>query len=435
MPENREIEIRSDEVQEILSHTPNWMIRWGITSIFLLILILIGISYFVKYPDIISGKMTLSTEVPPVKLVSKTSGKLTKLFIKSGESVKENDVIAEVESPLMDSAVKYLKELIASIQSSLVSSNLNDVNFEENGLVFGDVQTEYGSLKKTFGEYFQFVTNSRHKLQISSLSRQIANHNKLISISNRQLKLMQQDLKNGEENFKSEQFLYEKGMISKMEFYEKQALFNEKKQQVENLKKTNVQNQITIADYKKQLMELKFETLEKKRTLEESLDISCNKIENQLNAWQQNYRIKAPFSGRVSYLTILNENQFITSGTNIFAVVPKNNEFVATIQIPSQGYGKVKVGQLVHIKLDNYPHNEFGQLKGKVTEISLIPNANNGMEQVTYIAKVNLTEGLNTTYKKQLVFKPEMPGTAEIVTEDLRLIERIFNQFREILDK
>ena len=120
---------------------------------------------------------------------------------------------------------------------------------------------------------------------------------------------------------------------------------------------------------------------------------------------------------------------------NLFAVVPENNEYVGTVQIPAQGYGKVKVGQMVHIKLDNYPYNEFGQVEGIVKEISLIPNIVGEQQQAMYLAKISFSNGLTTTYKKDLEFKPEMSGTAEIVTEDLRLIERIFNQFRKIMDK
>lgn len=441
MPEeNKEIEIRSDEVQEILSHTPNWMIRWGITSVFFLILILIGISYFVKYPDVIKGNITLTTEVPPVKLVSKTNGQLTNIYVKNGELVRENDFIADIESPLTDSGVVYLKQLISELNNSVAEFDRKGEYrspdlFNEEGLVFGEVQNEYGQLKKTYNEYYQLVTDSYRQEQLSNLKRQITYYDRLGVISNRQYKLAEQDLKNGEEKFQSERNLYDKGVISKMEFIEKQTALNQNKQQVENLKKTYVQNQITMADLQKQLTELEYQNSEKERTLKEAIEISCNTIQNFINTWQQNYRITAPFSGTLSYLTTLNENQFVTSGTNLFAVVPENNEYVGTVQIPAQGYGKVEVGQGVHIKLDNYPPNEFGQVEGVVKEISLIPNLVGEQQQAMYLAKISLKNGLTTTYKKHLEFKPEMSGTAEIVTEDLRLIERIFNQFRKIMDK
>ena len=432
--ENKEIEIRSDEVQEILSHTPNWMIRWGITSIFFLILILIGISFFLKYPDVIAGNITLTTKIPPVKLVSKTNGQLTKIYVANGQEVKSSDLIADIENPLTDTAVSYLKQLVLATQIAINDSKGSEINFE-NELVFGEVQAEFGQLKKSYSEYYSLLTNYYQKKQINSLRKQITYYNRLSVISSRQVKLTEQDLKNGEEKFQSEANLYNKGVISKMEYIEKKTALNQSKQQVENLKKTYVQNQITIADLKKQLVDLEYQTNEKERTLKESIEISCNNIQNYLNTWKQNYRITAPFSGKVSFLTTLNENQFITSGTNLFAIVPDNNEYVGTIQIPSQGYGKVKVGQTVHIKLDNYPYNEFGQLEGVVKEISLIPNLVGEQKQSVYLAKVALTNGLATSYKKELQFKPEMGGTAEIVTEDLRLIERIFNQFRKIMDK
>jgi hypothetical protein len=39
---------------------------------------------------------------------------------------------------------------------------------------------------------------------------------------------------------------------------------------------------------------------------------------------------------------------------------------------------------------------------------------------------------LETSYKKKILFQQEMRGSAAIITEDLRLIERIFYQFRSM---
>jgi hypothetical protein len=51
-----------------------------------------------------------------------------------------------------------------------------------------------------------------------------------------------------------------------------------------------------------------------------------------------------------------------------------------------------------------------------------------------YTIQIALPQGLVTSYRKTLPFRQEMQGTAEIITKDLRLIERIFNQFRALLD-
>jgi hypothetical protein len=81
------------------------------------------------------------------------------------------------------------------------------------------------------------------------------------------------------------------------------------------------------------------------------------------------------------------------------------------------------------VKLDNYPFQEYGQLKGRVESISKISGENG------YTLKVEFEDGMETTYQQKINYQPGMTGTAEVVTEDLRLIERIFNSIREIFDR
>ncbi|HCR77898.1 MAG TPA: HlyD family secretion protein, partial [Chryseobacterium sp.] len=50
-----------------------------------------------------------------------------------------------------------------------------------------------------------------------------------------------------------------------------------------------------------------------------------------------------------------------------------------------------------------------------------------------YYVDVLLPKGLKTSYNKNLVFDKELKGSAEIVTQDLRLIERFFYQMRKLL--
>ncbi len=64
---------------------------------------------------------------------------------------------------------------------------------------------------------------------------------------------------------------------------------------------------------------------------------------------------------------------------------------------------------------------------GKIKNIALIPT------ESFYIVEVDLPNGLQTNYKKKLPFSQEMQGVAEVVTEDVRLIERFFNPIKAIL--
>ena len=102
------IELRSDEVQEILSRPPKWIIRWGITVIFLVIAIIIIGSWFFKYPDIIRAKIVLTTENPPAPILAKTTGKIQNLFVQDKNIVSRDEVIGVIENPADYNSVQLL---------------------------------------------------------------------------------------------------------------------------------------------------------------------------------------------------------------------------------------------------------------------------------------------------------------------------------------
>ena len=101
---------------------------------------------------------------------------------------------------------------------------------------------------------------------------------------------------------------------------------------------------------------------------------------------------------------------------------------VGRMLVPATNSGKISSGQKVLIKLDNYRYQEFGIVEGRVQNISLTPD-----EKGNYYVDVILPKGLQTSYQKLLPFDKELKGNAEIVTQDLRLIERFFFQIRQLL--
>lgn len=101
------------------------------------------------------------------------------------------------------------------------------------------------------------------------------------------------------------------------------------------------------------------------------------------------------------------------------------------LKVPSSGFGKVKVGQDVNIKLYGFPYLEFGIIKGQVKSISSVPEKTSG--GLFYTVDVILPDGLLSTYHQVLPFVQDMNGSAEIVTEDMRLIEQFIRPIRSLL--
>ncbi|MGO2401443.1 hypothetical protein [Mesonia sp.] len=108
----------------------------------------------------------------------------------------------------------------------------------------------------------------------------------------------------------------------------------------------------------------------------------------------------------------------------------ENSSFIARLKTPPQNSKKIRLGQSVNIKLANFPDNEFGILKGEVKNIVLVPDIDG-----LYNVDVSLPSKLITSYDIEIDFRQEMSSTAEIITEDLRLIERFFYPFKDVLTR
>lgn len=425
---NQDIEIRSDEVQEILSHVPNWMIRWGISLIFGIIVLFLFLSYLIKYPDVITGKATLTTVTPPVKLVVKSSGEIQQLNVSDNATVQSNQVIASIKSNLSNEAYAFLINEIPLIRTAFEAGELEKLDVGKTLLVFGEIQQNYTALSTAIRNYAYLLNENNTGFNISNTSKQISNQKSLQQFVVKQLNSSYKLLQNAESKFNSDKVLYEKGVISQAELFERERSYQTALNEISNLEKSKISTAITITDLEKTLNDLKFNFEQDKKKLLLEIESNLSAIENAIATWNQSYQLTAPINGTVSYLQAISENQFIETGKELFAIIPENQDFIAHLVISKSGYGKIVTGQKVTLKMDNFPAHEYGQLIGSVQSVSLIPNEEN------YLVKVKLVNGLQSTYGKQLIYSPEMTGTAEVITEDLRITDRIFNKLKAVFE-
>jgi HlyD family secretion protein len=149
---------------------------------------------------------------------------------------------------------------------------------------------------------------------------------------------------------------------------------------------------------------------------------------NRISEWEQTYVIKSPADGQISYFTFWSEHQNVKQGDELFTIIPKNQiQTIGKVLLPTQSTGKLKIGQKAIIKLDNFPFAEFGMIEGKVKQISSIPKQNHYAVEIDFFGNKLIT---NTG--TPIITKNDIQGTVDIVTEDLRLIERVFYQIRKI---
>lgn len=425
MPQ-KDLAIRSEAVQEILTRIPNWIVRWGITLILGLIVLLIAMAWLIKYPDVIQGPTTLTTQRPPVKLVTQASGAIRQLYVADNTWIQAASPIAEIANPVSEQAITYLRDFLLKVQKGLAEGLDAQAHLAATNYVFGDIQAEYNRLKLLIQDYMALVQGDHYPCRIKELKSQLANYQRLAGIIEQQGLYMQQVLANEAEKYKAYQQLYEQGGVAKMDFLTQEAQYFKLQQDIAAQRKTAVQNEVTISEYEQRVRELTFEYHEKRRTLQDAIHAAIHNIQNAIQQWQQSYILCAPFAGKLSYLERLSENQFVETGQELFAIIPDNEAYIAYARVPLQGYGKIKVGQRARIKLAPYPSHGYGYLSATVKDMALIAH------QAHYLVTLQLAQGMKSTYGKELPFKPAMEGMAEIITEDTRLLQRILNRFLDL---
>jgi HlyD family secretion protein len=105
-------------------------------------------------------------------------------------------------------------------------------------------------------------------------------------------------------------------------------------------------------------------------------------------------------------------------------------EFYAELTVGQNGLGKIKTGQPVMLKLESYPGNEFGYIKGSVNYISNIPSRRD-----SFLIQVHLPKGLQTNYNNVILFRNNLSAKAEIITDDRRMFDRLVGQLKQNWDR
>ncbi|MBQ0734116.1 HlyD family secretion protein [Aquimarina celericrescens] len=424
-----EIQLRSEEVQEILTRVPHWMIRWGNLLILVLVLLLLFLSWLVKYPDVIPAEAIITTQIPPQKEYAKVSGKIEAILVEDGQIVPENTPLA-----ILTNTANY--QDVFTLQSIIDTISINSKSFsfpikEIPVLFLGDIETSFAIFENSYSEYL--LNKELRPFSNEALANQIS----LSELYRRQESLRgQKRIARTELDFKKKDFerqknLFEKGVISAQEFENKKIdlLQAERNYESNNVQLSQINESISAATKTSRGTEInqqKEEVNLRKKVLQ-----SFDQLKKSIKDWELQYVLKSDIEGRVSFLNFWTQNQTVTAGDLVFIIIPsEDSSYLAKIKAPSQNSGKIKIGQTANIRLENFPDNEFGTLKGTVKSISLLPDKDG-----LYLIDVELPEKLITTYNKEIPFKQEMRGVVEIITEDLRLIERFFYQFRTIMDK
>lgn len=421
---NDGLKIYSEEVRDVLSDPPKAILRWGSSILLGFVTLLFFLSWFIKYPDIVAAPIVITTNIPPEKIFAKTSGKIEAILVQDKASVHENAPLAIIQNSADYKEVLKLsldlskgEEIrTAEIIKKYKTANLGEVqqafSLFEKECIANDLNQEL--------QPYQVQANAQNAESIQIVAR--------LNILQQQKSLNESELYLQKKDVNRHEALFDKGIISAQDFDNKKLGYIQSEKNYRNLLSSISQLKSSLIDNVSNSKSSKISGTKENVTLESSQTQSFYNLKKVIKDWELAYVLKSSVSGKVSFLQIWTANQSITAGESVFAIIPTLEKgYIGKLKAPALNSGKIKFGQHVNIRLTNFPDSQYGMLQGVIQNISLTPDKDGNL-----LIDVVLPKKLETSYHKTITFQQEMIGSAEIVTEDLRLIERLLYQFRDV---
>ena len=419
-------ETKYSEIKQIIGRPPSWLVKSGSFLIFFTVLGIVALSYFIKYPEMVTTKVTLTSNNKPIALITNTEGWINPSSKGIGQMVSQGEILAEISDDIDYSIIKELKNYVEEIEK-FINSNLNNFNLKEFDEL-GDLQIQYNELNRAIKEIILYSNNNDENIIINNLRSEIERKNNYLNLIESVLSLYEQKYNLARISFKRDSALRQVNVKSDFDLEQSMSLLLSNKLDYENEKLKIHLTKTEINSLQKNIKLLEGQQNTKITQLKISISTALNNIKSRIFSWENKHLIISPISGTISYYKDWVEDEFVTKGEEFATIIPVENEIYGVCYVNQEGYGRLMVGQNASIKLNDYPHYEFGKIDAKVSFVSNL-NRDQG-----YYVKLTIGDKLLTKNNKEISFNREMVGTAEIITKDLKLLERFIYHIKSILD-
>ena len=423
--------LKSEEVQAIIDRMPTQWAKYVALITGVLISLIMVAGFIIRYPDTVDGQISVTANIAPVRLVANTSGRLH-LLEASKSILREGDVIAYIESGTDYRDILLLDSLLKHFTPG--ADSMTQLPFS---LALGDIASAYNAFAIANREYNRISNTDTYETMRRILSRQITSDKSVISNMNKELTLKKQIMFGSAEQLDKDEKLLSILAITEDDYELKLQQHLSKEEAFMNLRSSLHSKQSEI---NRNSLEIQRITLEEKETVEKALTellSATNNLANMIRLWKEKYLQIAPLDGELEYLGFWRENSFVSSGQELFTLIPQENDIVGEVMIPSVGAGKVEAGQTANVKINKFPYDEYGLLKGRVESLSRLSNrieAREGMMEV-YQVIISFPDGFTTNFGITLFLDFESKGTVEIITKPKRLIARLFDNLKAKTEK
>jgi multidrug efflux pump subunit AcrA (membrane-fusion protein) len=407
----------SDDMQDIITAVPSWLLRWGITLFFSILVLLLSLSAFIKYPDIVKSQLKISSPNVAKPIVPKVNGRLDKLLVTNNQTVVAGQPLAYIESTANHAEVLSLLTSLKKLHDQMLAGNLLDKAFfnKANDNELGELQSAYQTFIQSYINYSASVENGFLVKKRAYLLQDVDGLSKQTNQLQAEKKLQQRDADLAEEEYNMHKKLEKQKVETPAELRQQESKYIARKAPLLQTDASLISAHTNLLAKQKEILELDNQVTEEKAKFSQAL----NSLISQAEDWKNKYVLLASEAGKVTFAGNVQENQIVSPNQDVFYINTGNEKFFGEMNIPQDNLGKVKQGQRVLVKLRSYRFEEFGMMKGTISYISDVP-----LKDSVFTSRVVFTSK-TSDMKKPVNLKQGMIADAEIITEDATILQRL----------
>ena len=417
-----EIELRSEEVQELLGTPPPWLIRWGLLFVLILLIVVVWLLYWLPYPETVDTTIRIKREIPAEEVIAPEGGTISNILVTSEDTVEAGQTLIVFKSLAEFSDVHYLDDLLGSVQVNQDSSLLNFTI--PSDLILGSLKTDV----YRFNERQQGARTLREgrirQMSIDEIRQEIRQEEQAIRQDNRTRDVTFEALQLRKDELSRLRNLDQQGLLgdySRVRSAERLKV--EAERSLQDIDTSIKAHQANIRLLRKQMERTETISQTSAANATDALRDAFDQLKTAVNQWRRNNLLVASING-VVILDDIQELQYVRAGERVAVVVPSSvSSLIGKTELNLDESGQVEVGQKVVIDFYSFPAQQFGAVEGVVTFKSKIPTQEDKLP-----IEVRFPNGLVTSSGRSLEVGQDMAGDMSIIIQEKRLISWLLDR-------
>jgi HlyD family secretion protein len=401
----------------------------------LLILLVSAVIWSVigKVDRIVVAPGKIATQTPMLVMQPFTTSRVVEITVKAGDHVKKGQLLVRFEPTFAQADVATLDQKVASLSAEVerLEAQLANRNFTAGpsdpperitqAQIFAqeanDFQAELNQRDSRLAAYqSQIVTDEQ---AIPGVRQQLGMAQRVVDMYDR---LQRQKAAATLDILRSQNSLIDAQLRLRNLEGDRDKLMQ---QRAETLHERQAYLEKWRSDHNQSLVEARQKLAEAAETL------------NKANRMHELTAITAPFDATVQEVADRSIGSVVREAETLVTLVPDNADLYVEANVPSRDIGYLKMGDTVRVKLESYPFQRFGTIKGVLTVINpdSTPLDDKDPSRRIYHVQVRLTENPASLAARNIHLKPGLVVAAEIKTGDRSIASYVLNPVLRISDE